>query len=173
MLFTLCSTTPDFSRKPEASEISVKTLISLLQEAIRLDQPDTLGGSLESLESYHKMNQQFATMAQNYRGLIPSEFDSDAILMLADYVLNLELAKFKKIANNIPFLLDGAVLQEKTAPFAEADVDPRWKPVVAELSEKLPDKIDLTDSGQDALIFAAATELTNAFPSLTALHNLD
>lgn len=173
MLFTLSSTTSGSNRKPEASEVSVETLISLFQEAIQLDASDTLGGSLESLESYHKMNRQFAEMAQRYRDLIPSDFDSDAIITLADYVLNLELTEFKNIANNIPFLLNGSVLQEKTPPFAEADIDPLWKPAVAELLKKLPDRIDLTDSDQDALIFAAAAELTNAFPSLTVLHNFD
>lgn len=173
MLLTLCSIAPDFRRKPEASKISVKALISLFQEAVRLDQPDTLGGSLESLESYYKMNRQFATMARKYRSLISSEFDSDAILILADYVLNLELEEFKKIANNLPFLLNGSVFQENTAPFTEADIDPLWEPVVAALSTALPEKIDLTDSGQDALIFTAAAELTNKFPNLSALHDLD
>ena len=125
MPLTLCSIALDFRRKPEASKISVKALISLFQEAVRLDQPDTLGGSLESLESYYKMNRQFAAMARKYRPLISSELDSDSILILADYVLNLELEEFKKIANNLPFLLNGSVFQENSAVQAHTP-EPRW-----------------------------------------------
>ena len=173
MLFTLCSIALDLSRKPEASETSAKTFLSLLKKATQMDKPNTLGGSLESLTSYYKMTKQFAAMARKYRSLISSEFDSEAILRLADYVLDLELEKFKKIANNLPILIDGTVQQEKTAPFAEKNIDPLWEPAVIALSKALPDKIDLTDNSQDPLLFSAADELTHAFSSLDALNELD
>ena len=91
MLFTLSDMTVDFGAKPTASEISVKTLLSLSKRARHLNQPETLGGSAESLESYYKMIRQFAAIAQKFRHLIPADFDSDAILTLADYLLNMEI----------------------------------------------------------------------------------
>ena len=173
MIFTLFSMTAGSCAKPEASKISAKTLLSLVKKALQLDQPDTLGGSVESLESYYKMNRQFAAMARKFRHLIPAKFDTDAILSLADYTLNLEFQEFKKIANNLPSLLDGSVLKEKAIPFTEENTDPSWKSAVDALSIKLPENIDLTDSHQDELISAVATELAATFPSLTTLDDLD
>ena len=173
MLFTLSDMIVDFGAKPTASEISVKTLLSLSKKARHLNQPETLGGSAESLESYYNMIRQFAAIAQKFRHLIPADFDSDAILTLADYLLNMEIKDFKKIANNLPSLLDGSILNEKSTVYAEADIDPSWGSAVDALSTALPEKIDLTEYHQDELIAAAATELTISFPSLNALCNLD
>lgn len=173
MLFTLFGMTLYVSPKPAASKISAKTLLSLLKKARQMNQPDSLAGSTESLESYYNMNRQFARMARKFRHLIPADFDSNAILTLADYVLNLEIQDFKKIANNLPSILGGSVLKEKTTPYAEADIDPSWKSTVDALSTTLPEKIDLTVYHQDELISAAATKLTMTFPSLNALCDLD
>jgi len=173
MIFTLFSMTAGTCVKPAASKISAKTLLSLFKQALRLDRQNTLGGSVESLESYYNMNKQFAAMARKYKHLIPAEIDTDAILALADYTLNLELQEFKKIATNLPSLLDGSVLEEKAIPFAEGSIDPNWGSTVDALSITLPDKIDLTDNHQDELISAAATELTATFPNLATLEHLD
>jgi hypothetical protein len=105
--------------------------------------------------------------------LIPEEYDVLSILELADFILDLKLEEFQKIANNLPFILDGFILQDKTRSYPEADVDPSWEPAIAMLSKKLPDEIDLTDSSQDNLFFEAATDLLNKYPETSTLQNLD
>jgi len=154
-------------------DVSAKQLVSLFKKAINFPQPNTLDGSVESIRSYYKMIQQFATMADIYQDLIPEKYDNLSILKLADFILELKLDDFQKIANNLPFLLSGFILQDKTTSYPEADVDPSWGPTIAMLSKYLPDKIDLTDSSQDNLFFQAATDLLDKYPETSALQNLD
>ena len=154
-------------------DVSAKQLVSLFKKAINFPQPNTLDGSVESIRSYYKMIQQFATMADIYQDLIPEKYDDLSILELADFILELKLDDFQKIANNLPFLLSGLILQDKTTSYPEADVDPSWEPTIAMLSKNLPDKIDLTNSNQDNLFFEAATDLLDKYPDTFALQNLD
>jgi len=105
-------------------DVSAKQLVSLFKKAINFPQPNTLDGSVESIRSYYKMIQQFATMADIYQDLIPEKYDNLSILKLADFILELKLDDFQKIANNLPFLLSGFILQDKTTSYPEADVDP-------------------------------------------------
>jgi hypothetical protein len=163
----------DPRQKPHAVDVSAKQLIHLFKEAINLPEQKTQGGSLESIRSYYKMIQQFASMAHIYRDLIPKEYVNSPILGLADFILNFKFEEFLKIANNLPFLLDGVIIQDKTTSYSEADVDPSWESTIAELSQSLPNEIDLTDSSQDDLIFEAATFLLNKYSSISALKNLD
>ena len=152
---------------------SAKQLVALFEEAINLPQPNTLEGSVDSISNYYKMILQFATMAKMYQDLIAKEYDVLSILELADYILDLNLEEIQKIASNLPFIMDGFILPDKTTPYPEADVDSSWKPFIAALSKNLPDEIDLTDSSQDNLFFEAATDLLNKYPETTALQNLD
>jgi len=154
-------------------DVSAKQLVSLFKKAINFPQPNTLDGSVESIRNYYKMIQQFATMANIYQDLIPEKYDDLSILELADFILELKLEDFQKIANNLPFLLSGFILQDKTTSYPEADVDPSWGPTIAMLSKYLPDKIDLTDSSQDNLFFQAATDLLGKYSETSALQNLD
>jgi len=154
-------------------DVSAKQLVSLFKESINFQQTNTLDGNVESIRNYYKMIQQFATMANIYQDLIPEKYDDLSILELADFMLDLKLEEFQKIANNLPFILDGFILQDKTTPYPEADVDPSWEPTIAMLSNNLPDKIDLTNSHQDNLFFEAATDLLNKYPETSALQNLD
>ena len=154
-------------------DVSAKQLVTLFKEAINFSEPNSLGGSEESIRNYYKMTRQFATMANIYQDLVPEEYDVLSILELADFILDLKFEEFQKIANNLPFLLDGFILQDKTTSYPEADVDPSWEPAIAMLSKNLPDEIDLTDSSQDNLFFEAATELLNQYPAASALQNLD
>ncbi|MBC2724653.1 MAG: hypothetical protein HGJ97_18680, partial [Desulfosporosinus sp.] len=124
-------------------DVSAKQLVTLFKEAINFSQPETLGGSAESIRNYYKMTQQFATMANTYQDLIPEEYDVLSILELADFILDLKLEEFQKIANNLPFLFDGFILQNKTTSYQKSDVDPFWEPTIAMLSKNLPDEIDL------------------------------
>jgi len=153
--------------------VSAKRLVALFEDAINIQQPNTLGGSTESLKSYYKMIQQFAGMAHTYRELIPEGYDISSILELSDYVLDLKFEDFQKIASNLPLLLDGVILQDKIASYSEEDVDPSWEPTVTILSQNLPDEIDLTDSNQDKLIYKAATDLMDKYSDISALKNLD
>ncbi len=168
-----CSLSSDLRQKPHAMDVSAKQLVTLFKEAINSPEQKTPGGSLESIRSYYKMIQQFASMAHMYQDLIPEEYDSSPILGLADFILNLKFEEFLKIANNLPVILDGVVIQDKTTSYSEADVDPSWEFTIAMLSQNLPDEIDLTDSSQDNLIFEAATDLLNKYSSISALQNLD
>ena len=154
-------------------DVSAKQLVSLFKESISFPQPNTLDGSVESIGNYYKMIRQFATMANIYQDLIPEKYDDLSILELADFILDLKLEEFQKIGNNLPFILDGFILQDKTTSYPEADVDPSWEPTIAMLSKKLPDKIDLTNSNQDNLFFEAATDLLDKYPDTFALQNLD
>ena len=154
-------------------DVSAKQLVALFKETINFPQPNTLEGSVESIRNYYKMIRQFATMGNIYQDLIPEEYDVLSILELADFILDLKFEEFKKIANNLPFILDGFILQDKTTSYPEADVDPSWEPTIAMLSKNLPDEIDLTDSSQDNLFFEAATDLLNKYPETSALQNLD
>ena len=154
-------------------DVSAKQLVSLFKKAINFPQPNALDGSVESIRNYYKMIQQFATMADIYQDLIPEKYDDLSILELADFILELKLEDFQKIANNLPFLLSGFILQDKTTSYPEADVDPSWGPTIAMLSKYLPDKIDLTDSSQDNLFFQAATYLLDKYSETSALQNLD
>jgi len=154
-------------------EVSAKQLVRLFKDSINYPQPGTLDGSVESIRNYYKMIQQFATMANIYQDLIPEKYDDVSILELADFILDLALEEFQKIGNNLPFLLDGFILQDKTTPYPEADVDPSWEPTIARLSKNLPDKIDLTNSTQDNLFFKAASDLLDKYPDTFALQNLD
>lgn len=163
----------DLSQKPHAVEVSAKQLINLLDKAINHPEQKTIGGSLKSIKNYYKMIQQFASMAHIYRDLIPKEYDSSSILELADFILNLKFEEFIKIANSLPLMLDGVVIQYKTKFYSEADVDPSWELLISKLSQNLPDEIDLTDSSQDNLIFEAATALLNKYSSISVLQNLD
>ncbi|MBW2072969.1 MAG: hypothetical protein JRI89_17205, partial [Deltaproteobacteria bacterium] len=104
---------------------------------------------------------------------IPPEYDVSSILALADFILSLEFAEFLKIAVNLPLLVDGIILQDKTASLPEAEIDLSWETTIEELSRRLPDEIDLTDSSQDRVIFAAATDLLNDYPDISTLQNLD
>ena len=63
MFFNFCSFHSDFIQKPQAVVVSAKQLVVLFEDAINVQQPNTLGGSIESLKSYYKMIQQFASMA--------------------------------------------------------------------------------------------------------------
>jgi len=153
--------------------VSAKQLVSLFKKAINFPQPNRLDGSVESIRNYYKMIQQFATMADIYQDLIPEKYDDLSILELADFILELKLEDFQKIANNLPFLLSGFILQDKTTSYPEADVDPSWGQTIAVLSKYLPDKIDLTDSSQDNLFFQAATYLLDKYSETSALQNLD
>jgi hypothetical protein len=119
------------------------------------------------------MIRQFAKMAKLYQDLIAEEYDVLSILGLADYILDLKLEEFQKIANNLPFIMDGFILHDKTTSYPEADVDPSWEPIVAALSKNLPAEIDLTESSQDNLIFKAANDLSNKYPEISVLQNLD
>ena len=152
---------------------SAKQLVILFKEAKSLRQPNTLEGSVESIGNYYKMIQQFATMAKTYQDLMPEEYDVLSILELADFILDLNLEEFQTIANNLPFIMDGVILQDKTIAYPKSDVDSSWEPVITALSKKLPNKIDLTDSSQDNLFFEAATDLLNKYPEISALQNLD
>lgn len=153
--------------------MSAKQLVALFEDAINIQQPNTLGGSTESLKSYYKMIQQFATIAHTYQDLIPDEYDASSILEFSGFILGLKFKEFQKIANNLPLLLDGVVLQDKTASDPEVDTDPSWETTVAVLSQNLPDEIDLTDSNQDKLIYKAATDLMDKYSDISALKNLD
>ena len=148
-------------------------LLRLFKESINFPQPNTLDGSVESIRNYYKMIRQFATMANIYQDLIPEKYDDLSILELADFILDLKLEEFQKIGNNLPFILDGFILQDKTTSYPEADVDPSWESTIAKLSKNLPDKIDLTNSNQDNLFFEAATDLLDKYPDTFALQNLD
>jgi len=154
-------------------DVSAKQLVSLFKESINFPQPNTLDGSVESIRNYYKMIRQFATMANIYQDLIPEKYDDLSILELADYILDLNLEEFQKIGNNLPFILDGFILQDKTKSYPESDVDPSWEPTIDMLSKNLPDKIDLTNSNQDNLFFEAATDLLDKYPDTFALQNLD
>jgi len=154
-------------------DVSAKQLVSLFKESINIPQPNTLDGSVESIRNYYKMIRQFATMANIYQDLIPEKYDDLSILELADYILDLNLEEFQKIGNNLPFILDGFILQDKTKSYPESDVDPSWEPTIDMLSKNLPDKIDLTNSNQDNLFFEAATDLLDKYPDTFALQNLD
>ena len=154
-------------------DVSAKQLVSLFKESINIPQPNTLDGSIESIRNYYKMIRQFATMANIYQDLIPEKYDDLSILELADFILDLKLEEFQKIGNNLPFILDGFILQDKTTSYPEADVDPSWEPTIAMLSKNLPNKIDLTNSNQDNLFFEAATDLLDKYPDTVALQNLD
>jgi len=154
-------------------DVSAKQLVSLFKESINIPQPNTLDGSVESIRNYYKMIRQFATMANIYQNLIPEKYDNLSILELADYILDLNLEEFQKIGNNLPFILDGFILQDKTKSYPESDVDPSWEPTIDMLSKNLPDKIDLTNSNQDNLFFEAATDLLDKYPDTFALQNLD
>ena len=112
-------------------------------------------------------------MANIYQDLIPEKYDDLSILELADYILDLNLEEFQKIGNNLPSILDGFILQDKTKSYPESDVDPSWEPTIDMLSKNLPDKIDLTNSNQDNLFFEAATDLLDKYPDTFALQNLD
>ncbi len=153
--------------------MSAKQLVALFEDAINIQQPNTLGGSTESLKSYYKMIQQFATIAHTYQDLIPDEYDTSSILEFSDFILGLKFKEFQKIANNLPLLLDGVVLQDKTASDPEVAIDPSWETTVAVLSQNLPDEIDLTDNSQDKQIFEAATDLMDKYSDISALKNLD
>ena len=154
-------------------DVSAKQLVSLFKESISFPQPNTLDGSVESIRNYYKMIRQFATMANIYQDLIPEKYDDLSILELADFILDLKLEEFQKIGNNLPFILDGFILQDKTTSYPDADVDPSWEPTIAMLSKNLPDKINLTNSNQDNLFFEAATDLLDKYPDIFALQNLD
>jgi hypothetical protein len=154
-------------------DVSAKQLVSLFKESINFPQPNTLDGSVESIRNYYKMIRQFATMANIYQDLIPEKYDDLSILELADFILDLKLEEFQKIGNNLPFILDGFILQDKTKSYPESDVDPSWEPTIDMLSKNLPDKIDLTNSNQDNLFFEAATDLLDKYPDTFALQNLD
>ena len=154
-------------------DVSAKQLVSLLKESINLPHPNTLNGSEESIRNYYKMIQQFATIANLYKDLIPEKYDDLFILELADFILDLKFEEFQKIGNNLPFILDGFILQDKTTSYPEADVDPSWETTIAMLSKNLPDKIDLTNSYQDNLFCEAATDLLEKYPETFALQNLD
>jgi hypothetical protein len=154
-------------------DVSAKQLVSLFKESINIPQPNTIDGSVESIRNYYKMIRQFATMANIYQDLIPEKYDDLSILELADYILDLNLEEFQKIGNNLPFILDGFILQDKTKSYPESDVDPSWEPTIDMLSKNLPDKIDLTNSNQDNLFFEAATDLLDKYPDTFALQNLD
>jgi hypothetical protein len=119
------------------------------------------------------MIQQFATIAHTYQDLIPDEYDTSSLLEFSDFILGLKFKEFQKIANNLPLLLDGVVLQDKTASDPEVAIDPSWETTVAVLSQNLPDEIDLTDSNQDKLIHKAATDLMDKYSDISALKNLD
>ena len=173
MFFNFCSFHSDFIQKPQAVVVSAKQLVALFEDAINIQQPNTLGGSTESLKSYYKMIQQFATIAHTYQDLIPDEYDTSSILEFSDFILGLKFKEFQKIANNLPLLLDGVVLQDKTASDPEVAIDPSWETTVAVLSQNLPDEIDLTDSNQDKLIHKAATDLMDKYSDIFALKNLD
>lgn len=173
MFFNFCSFHSDFIQKPQAVVVSAKQLVALFEDAINIQQPNTLGGSTESLKSYYKMIQQFATIAHTYQDLIPDEYDTSSILEFSDFILGLKFKEFQKIANNLPLLLDGVVLQDKTASDPEAAIDPSWETTVAVLSQNLPDEIDLTDNSQDKQIFEAATDLMDKYSDISALKNLD
>ncbi|MEE9531658.1 MAG: glycosyltransferase family 2 protein [Syntrophobacteria bacterium] len=173
MFFNFCSFHSDFIQKPQAVVVSAKQLVALFEDAINIQQPNTLGGSTESLKSYYKMIQQFATIAHTYQDLIPDEYDTSSLLEFSDFILGLKFKEFQKIANNLPLLLDGVVLQDKTASDPEVAIDPSWETTVAVLSQNLPDEIDLTDSNQDKLIHKAATDLMDKYSDIFALKNLD
>jgi len=160
-------------KKQQAPDIPVKQLLLLFEKAIRLSEPDRLGGSSESLKSYFKMSRQFASMAHRYQDSIPEGYDFPAILKLADYVLKLKFDEYEKIANNLPGILDGVVLEDKTARFPKASIDDSWETAVVSLSENLPNEIDLTDSSQDEPIFSSAAELMSREPDIVALQNFD
>ena len=154
-------------------DVSAKQLVSLFKESINFPQPNTLDGSVDSIKNYYKMIRQFATMANIYQDLIPEKYDDLSILELADFILDLKLDEFQKIGSNLPFILDGFILQDKTKSYPESDVDPSWEPTIDMLSKNLPDKIDLTNSNQDNLFFEAATDLLDKYPDTFALQNLD
>jgi len=154
-------------------DISAKQLVILFKDAINLPQPNTLEGSVESISNYYKMIRQFAKMAKLYQDLIAEEYDVLSILGLADYILDLKLEEFQKIANNLPFIMDGFILHDKKTSYPEADVDPSWEAIIATLSKNLPAEIDLTESSQDNLIFEAANDLSNKYPETSVLQNLD
>ena len=154
-------------------DVSAKQLVSLFKESIDISQPNTLDGSVESIRNYYKLIRQFATMANIYQDLIPEKYDDLSILELADFILDLKLEEFQKIGNNLPFILDGFILQDKTKSYPESDADPSWEPTIDMLSKNLPDKIDLTNSNQDNLFFEAATDLLDKYPDTFALQNLD
>jgi hypothetical protein len=105
--------------------------------------------------------------------LIPDQYDASSIFELIDFILDLKLEEFQKIANTLPSLLDGVILQDKTLLGSEVAVDPSWEITVAALSEILPGEIDLTDNSQDRLVIKAATDLMNSYPDISALQNLD
>ncbi len=173
MFLEICSFESRIRRKPRASNISTKELVFLLKEAITFQLPNLLEGSVESTRSYYEMIQQFAATAHTYRDLIPDQYDASSIFELIDFILDLKLEEFQKIANTLPSLLDGVILQDKTLFDSEVAVDPSWEITVAELSENLPGEIDLTDNRQDRLVIKAATDLMNSYPDISALQNFD
>jgi hypothetical protein len=173
MFSKIYSLSSGFRQKPQAVDVTAKQLVTLFKEAINFPHPNTLGGSVESIRSYYKMIHQFAILANIYQNLIPQGYDAALILELVSFILDLKFDEFKKIAINLPFILDGVILQDKTTSYSEADVDPLWEPTITMLSKNLPDKIDLTDNSQDNIIFQAATDLLNKFSDIPDLKKLD
>lgn len=108
-------------------DVSTKQIVTFFKDAINFPQPNTLEGSVESISNYYKMIRQFAKMAKLYQNLIAEEYDVLSILGLADYILDLKVEEFQKIANNLPFIMDGFILHDKTTSYPEADVDPSWE----------------------------------------------
>ena len=154
------------------TNVSAKQLVTLFKEAISFPQSETLGGSSESIESYYKMIQQFAAMADIYQDLIPEGYDVSSVLELASFISDMKIEEFQKVANNLPLILDGVILQHDKTEYCP-DTDPSYEPVTEMLSRSLPDETDLTVSSQDDLILKAATDLLNKYPKTSALRNLD
>ena len=159
--------------KVKTSELSTKQLVELLEKALHLPAADAPAGSQESLQSYFQMTQQFATMANSYKALIPTQYDASSIRKLADFLLDLNLEEFKRISGNLWLLLDSAERSNETVFSTDPGDMPAWKSVIERIAEKLPDEIDLTDESQDHQLEDSAVDLMDAFPSYSGLRTVD
>lgn len=163
----------DSGSKLKASELSTKLLIELLEKALHVHPTDALGGSIESLQSYFRMIQQFASMANSYQNLISAEYDVSSILKLSDLLLDLNLEEFKKISENLSALVDFTVLPNDMAFLPGAGDISAWESNIERFADKLPDEIDLTDESQDHQLEGTATDLMDAYPGIAELQALN
>lgn len=155
-------------------ETSTEQLISLMDKAIHLQPLETLGGSIESLKSYYQMIRNFATMAGSYQHLIPGQCNISSILKLSDFLLDLDLEKFKRLSSNLPRMLDAEIpptwttLVDREAPGSSS-----WESIICRIDKMLPPEIDLTDSSQDQKFEESAALLMDEFSEISALQEMD
>ena len=157
----------------KASELSTRQLIELLEKALHNTPTNALGGSIESLQSYFRMIQQFASMANSYQNLISVQYDISSILKLSDLILDLNIEEFRRISENLSALVDFTALPNEMAFLTGAGDISAWEANIDRLADKLPDEIDLTDGSQDHQLEETAADLMDAYPGIADLDALD